>query len=209
MDANKTGAFIAEMRKKNGLTQKELAKKLLVSDKTVSRWETGKGYPEIEVLPYLSKVLGVSINEILNGECIDVNISDQDAEDNIISLCDNANSRRYIRNLKISMALIASSVSLFICGATVLTNIISAVEILISFALIILNYKKYTKHYSSNKILTACEIIGMIAFLMFYYFVYFKFNNSGTIDFVFVFCSLVFMLPIIIDGMIIEYQKSK
>ena len=64
MDANKTGKLISELRKKQGLTQAELAERLLVSDKAISRWETGKGYPDITNLEALAGVLGVSVGEI-------------------------------------------------------------------------------------------------------------------------------------------------
>ncbi len=68
MNPEKTGVFIAELRKQNNMTQKDLAKKIGVTDKAVSRWETGRGYPDIEVLSDLAKALSVSINELLNGE---------------------------------------------------------------------------------------------------------------------------------------------
>lgn len=68
MNPEKAGAFIAELRKQKNMTQKELAKKLGVTDKAISRWETGRGYPDIEVLPDLAKILSVSINELLVGE---------------------------------------------------------------------------------------------------------------------------------------------
>ena len=50
MDQQKTGQFIAEMRKEQGLTQRALAEKLLISDKTVSKWECGNGLPEISLM---------------------------------------------------------------------------------------------------------------------------------------------------------------
>ena len=68
MNPEKTGAFIAELRKQKNMTQKDLAKKLGVTNKAISRWETGRGYPDIEILPDLAKTLSVSINEMLNGE---------------------------------------------------------------------------------------------------------------------------------------------
>ncbi len=68
MHPEKTGVFIAELRKQKNMTQKDLAKKLGVTDKAISRWETGRGYPDIEILPDLAKILSVSINELLNGE---------------------------------------------------------------------------------------------------------------------------------------------
>lgn len=63
-----TGNVIKEFREKKQLTQKELAEKLCVSEKTVSKWETNKGLPDIGILEDLSKSLGVSIAELLTGE---------------------------------------------------------------------------------------------------------------------------------------------
>lgn len=71
MNNNATGIFIAQLRKENNLTQKQLAEKLNVTDKAISCWETGKGYPDILMLIPLCKVLGVSVNELLTGEKID------------------------------------------------------------------------------------------------------------------------------------------
>ena len=68
MDAKKTGALIAERRKALGLTQRELAEQLLVSDKAVSKWETGAGYPEVTLLPLLAQTLGITVDELLAGE---------------------------------------------------------------------------------------------------------------------------------------------
>lgn len=70
MDASKTGAFIAQLRKEKGYTQKELADRIHVSDKAISRWETGKGFPETTLLKPLSDELGISISELLSGEQI-------------------------------------------------------------------------------------------------------------------------------------------
>lgn len=70
MDAGKTGAFIAQLRKEKGCTQKTLAEQLNVSDKAISRWETGKGFPETTLLKPLSDALGVSVGELLAGERI-------------------------------------------------------------------------------------------------------------------------------------------
>ena len=71
MNAEKTGRFIVERRKQKGYTQKELAEKLMVTDKAVSRWETGKGFPDTSLLKPLSEQLGVSVGELLAGEVIE------------------------------------------------------------------------------------------------------------------------------------------
>ena len=65
-----TGTMIRELREKKRLTQAELAEKLYVSDKTVSKWENGKGYPDLSLLETLAGVLGVSIAELLSGKAV-------------------------------------------------------------------------------------------------------------------------------------------
>jgi transcriptional regulator with XRE-family HTH domain len=71
-----TGAVIKELREKQNLTQAELAEKLNVSDKTVSKWETAKGYPDISMLEPIANVFGVSIPELLSGNAVqNVNVS--------------------------------------------------------------------------------------------------------------------------------------
>ena len=63
-----TGETIKNLRKKKRITQKELADMINVSDKTVSKWETKKGLPDISIIKELSRALGVSIAELLTGE---------------------------------------------------------------------------------------------------------------------------------------------
>lgn len=70
MDQEKIGKFIACCRKENNLTQEQVAEKLSVSNKTVSRWENGKGFPDVSLLKPLSELLNVSVNELLLGEKI-------------------------------------------------------------------------------------------------------------------------------------------
>ena len=68
MDHEKTGNLIRTLRKNSGLTQNALASQLGVSDKAVSKWERGSGYPDVSLLPDLAQVLGVSIDALLSGE---------------------------------------------------------------------------------------------------------------------------------------------
>lgn len=71
-----TGTVIKELREKHHLTQAELAKKLNVSDKTVSKWETAKGYPDLSLLEPIANVFGISIAELLSGYAVEnVNVS--------------------------------------------------------------------------------------------------------------------------------------
>lgn len=85
MDQAKVGRFISSMRKELGFTQEELGEKLGVTNKTVSRWETGKYMPDIDKLQDLSRLLGVSVNELLQGERIeDARLFVQKADENLV-----------------------------------------------------------------------------------------------------------------------------
>lgn len=111
MDAKRTGAFIAQLRKEKHYTQKELAQRISVSDKAVSRWETGKGFPETTLLKPLSDALGISIGELLAGERIPVdNIKAQVDEVIVASMKD---SKKRINT--ISAICIGLSALLVIC----------------------------------------------------------------------------------------------
>lgn len=68
MDKKSMGSFIAALRKAKGWTQKDLAALLHVSDKTVSRWETGDGTPDLSLVPVLAELFGVTCDELLRGE---------------------------------------------------------------------------------------------------------------------------------------------
>lgn len=68
MDNISTGKLIAELRKEKGYTQQQLADQLNLSNKTISKWESGSGSPDISNLPMLADILGVSVDELLRGE---------------------------------------------------------------------------------------------------------------------------------------------
>ncbi len=84
MDQIKIGKFIAEMRKEQNLTQKQLAEKLMISDKTVSKWETGKGLPEVSLMRPLCEILGMNLNELFSGERLSDAAYQRKAEENIM-----------------------------------------------------------------------------------------------------------------------------
>ena len=68
MDLYKTGKLIAELRREKGLTQKDVAQNLGICAKTVSKWETGHGFPDVSLISGLSKILGVDISKLIEGE---------------------------------------------------------------------------------------------------------------------------------------------
>ncbi len=91
MDYNKIGRFIETERKTKNLTQAKLGEKIFVSEKTISKWENGKGLPDTNSLPKLCEIFGVSLNELLSGE----RISDEEKQKNEKLLLDMANELEY------------------------------------------------------------------------------------------------------------------
>lgn len=70
MDQAKIGRFIAERRKANHLTQMQLAEKLNITDRAVSKWETGKSLPDVAIMPELCRLLNITVNDLFNGEVV-------------------------------------------------------------------------------------------------------------------------------------------
>ena len=102
MDKKSVGSFIAALRKARGWTQKDLAELLHVSDKTVSRWETGDGAPDLALVPVLAELFGVSCDELLRGE--------RGKENQGVSACDTGRVMRIINVTCILAAAVAAIV---------------------------------------------------------------------------------------------------
>ena len=83
MDMVKMGSFLAELRKEHNLTQAELGEKLGVTNKTISRWETGNYMPPVEMLEEFSNMYGMTINELLSGKKLSTEEYKEMAETNI------------------------------------------------------------------------------------------------------------------------------
>ena len=83
MDVVKIGKFIAQNRKKKNMTQENLAEKLGVTSKTISRWENGNYMPDISLLKPLSDELDVTLNDLLSGEKVDKEQYQEKLEENI------------------------------------------------------------------------------------------------------------------------------
>lgn len=86
MDLKKIGAFIAEKRKEKNLTQKELAQKLYLSEKTISKWECGKGFPEVSCILELCQTLDITANELLSGQKLQGQDIERHTQKNILNL---------------------------------------------------------------------------------------------------------------------------
>ena len=86
MDQVKIGKFIAEKRKENNLTQYKLAEMLSVTDRAVSKWETGKSLPDSSIMIELCGILKISVNDLLSGEIVNVENYNKDLESKLIEM---------------------------------------------------------------------------------------------------------------------------
>lgn len=86
MNQVKIGRFIAECRKKNNLTQMQLAEKLNITDRTVSKWENGKSMPDSSVMLDLCGILKITVNDLLSGEIVSVDNYNENLEKNLLEM---------------------------------------------------------------------------------------------------------------------------
>ena len=86
MDQLKIGRFIAECRKNNNLTQIQLAEKLNITDRAVSKWENGKSLPDSSIMLDLCRILNITVNDLLNGEKTDMDNYNKDMEKNLLEI---------------------------------------------------------------------------------------------------------------------------
>lgn len=93
MDQEKIGKFIAELRKEKNMTQVELANKLGITDRAISKWENGRGMPDLSLLKPLCEILEISINELLSGEKLNQDEYQEKFEENIINTIDYTNKK--------------------------------------------------------------------------------------------------------------------
>lgn len=109
IDLNKTGKFIALIRKEKGLTQRELAEKLNLSEKTISKWERGVCFPDISLILPLCKCLEIDANELMTGERLQDKQYRINAENNLLKLMDKTSPK-----LKYTISTISAIVTILI-----------------------------------------------------------------------------------------------
>lgn len=119
MDPVKIGYFIRECRKEKGYTQEALADKIYVSHKTVSKWETGNGTPDVSVMSLLCKELDINLNELFSGKRLDDQNYRINAEKNLKLMIDyerETNKKLLIAEILIGIAIVAASLALIMLG---------------------------------------------------------------------------------------------
>ena len=123
MDQIKIGKFIAECRKKKNLTQAQLAEKLNITDRAISKWETGKAMPDSDIMLDLCDILGIKVNELLCGEMIEIEHKDEQLNELIFQMA--KNEERYHKRLRYSAYLIlAISLIALVCLITLISLLI-------------------------------------------------------------------------------------
>ena len=86
MDQEKIGRFIQEKRKELKLTQSDLAEKLNITDRAISKWENGICLPDAGTMPELCKILNISINDLFSGEIVDMKDKEKKLEENLLEM---------------------------------------------------------------------------------------------------------------------------
>ena len=122
MDTIKIGKFIARTRKQHNMTQRQIADLLFISDKTVSKWECGKGLPDVSLMIPLCGILQITVNDLFAGEKVSENDYAKKVEDNIIALVEE--NDKIIKELRFRGWLTV------ILGAFVLMGVIYASKVL-------------------------------------------------------------------------------
>ena len=130
MDLERIGRFIAECRKEKELTQSQLAEKINITDKAVSKWETGKGLPDVSIMIELCNILGINVNELLSGQRLSKENYQEKANENIVSMIKVADKNRRTKNKMILIIVIIMAI-FFIYG--LLLGIYQSMEVNVGY----------------------------------------------------------------------------
>ena len=120
MNQEKIGKFIAKCRKDKNLTQGELADKLNISNKAISKWETGRGMPDASIMLELCAYLGITVNELLSGEKLEEEEYKEKANENIINIAKESEKNKKVKNKIIIVLTIVIVFSILL----LITNVI-------------------------------------------------------------------------------------
>ena len=141
MDQVKIGKFIAECRKNKKLTQFQLAEKLNITDRAISKWETGKGMPDSSIMLELCNELDISVNELLSGEVIKMENYNKKAEENLLEMA----KKEETQNKKMMMyewviggiSSVTFLVLIFTLSFAVENNIVKVILFILAFLVLI------------------------------------------------------------------------
>ena len=140
MDQITIGRFIAQERKQKNYTQRQLADRLGISDKTISKWERGNGFPEVSLLLPLCEELDISVNELLTGERVSDTEYRKKAEENMVNLVKETqeSKKKIILSALVAGLVILAATPLFVVsGAVPMENWLRILLIIIGMVVIV------------------------------------------------------------------------
>lgn len=139
MDQIKIGKFIADERKRKGYTQKQLSEKLDISDKTISKWERGNGFPEVSLLLPLCNELEITVNELLSGERVSEDDYRKKAEENMVNLVKEAQESKkkiILSTMVAGLSVVAAVPLVMVAGMLEMETWLQILLIVISLTII-------------------------------------------------------------------------
>ena len=161
MDQVKIGKFIASCRKEVGLTQAVLAEKLGISDRAVSKWETGKSMPDSGIMLELCDLLKINVNELLSGEKIMTETYNRIAEENLLAMKREVEEKnRQLLKLEVMIGAPATIAGLVLCGVAAYVDmsnylrcglIVFAVMMIVIVAFIAVGIEQKAGYYECQK----------------------------------------------------------
>ena len=190
MNLNKISKFIKKKRKELGITQEQLAEKIYVTEKAISRWETGRGMPDISLLVPLAKELNVKVSEILNGE--DENNNNEIEQ--LIEYNEINKAKKYNKQFKLTVLFYGLSILSFLLYLRFEYNpnieinyFIRLMVVSIASLFIIIANRIYSNYYvekikDKNKVLNISRIIVFIYYviLLFNMAIFARYNNINS-----------------------------
>ena len=161
MDQIKIGKFIASCRKDQGMTQAVLSEKLGISDRAVSKWETGKSLPDTGIMLELCGLLHINVNELLSGERIMTEAYNKKAEENLLAMRREVDEKnRQLLNLEIWIGAPATLAGLVLCGVASYVDmpaglrtgiIVFAVLMILAVAFVAVGIEQKAGYYECQK----------------------------------------------------------
>ncbi len=133
MDQGKIGNFISIRRKYKKLTQKQLADKLLISEKTISKWECGNGLPDVSLMIPLCDILEISVNELLSGSLIEGKNYKENAEANLLKMLEEKEDSRK----KIIISIVSTVVGTMVLVFCVMLSIFLEINVKYKLSIVI------------------------------------------------------------------------
>ena len=187
MNQEKIGKFISKIRKEKKITQKQLAEKLGITDRAISKWENGKSMPDLSLLKPLSECLDITINELLTGEHIDKKEKEEKLEENFVNAI-NYNKKKnnlnelifYVFILIFGIVMMITSMSIFNTpiGFTTWHSIIGTYILMIIFSCLLKKIIVSNKHKKYVIISIICFFILYFGYLWIVDFINVKKNNA-------------------------------